>query len=402
MYISILFTIFVLGINVKYVKNMELLTILNELKDPRRDHLKEHSLECIFYITIAAVIGGAESWYEVEEFGKMKESFFRSRIKDFKGVPSHDTFNRVFSILKPKELERVFRLWINEICGKYRGIVPIDGKEICGARVNKKDGSFEPLRMVSAWAADNGVTLGQEKVRKKSNEIKAIPKLIQALDLEGCVVTIDAIGCQHKIVETIVKNKADFVICVKSNQKNLHDTIKRLFDEVDFEGYCISGHGHIPPVRYQVSYTEECGHGRKERKYCQVYNNRVVDKMLGWKGVNSVVCVTNIKTYLKEKKTVEEKHYYITSLPLDSDRIMQAIRTHWSIENNLHWQLDVTFNEDNTRKIKNAAQNFSLISKIALIQIKNSNRKGSFKMKRKLAGWDEKFMSELLDSEWIG
>ncbi len=239
---------------------MDLFTVLKEIEDPRRDRLKEHSLECIFYITIAAVIGGAESWYEVEKFGKMKEPFFRSRIKNFKGVPSHDTFNRVFSILNLKELERIFRLWINEICGKYRGVVPIDGKEICGVRIEKKDGSFESLRMVGAWAAANGVTLGQEKVEKKSNEIKAIPKLVQPLDLEGCVVTIDAIGCQHKIVETIIKNKADFVICVKSNQKNLHDMIKSWLDGVDFEGNSIEGHGHIPPVRYQVSYTEECGY----------------------------------------------------------------------------------------------------------------------------------------------
>lgn len=400
LYISILFTIFVLSIKTKHVEIMELFTILQEIEDPRREHLKEHSLECIFYITIAAVVCGAESWYEVEEFGKMKEPFFRSRIKDFNGVPSHDTFNRVFSILAPKELERVFRLWINEICGKYRGVVPIDGKEICGARLEKKDGSFEPLRMVSAWAAANGVTLGQESVGKKSNEIKAIPRLVQALDLEGCVVTIDAIGCQHKIVETIRKSKADFVICVKSNQKNLYDTIKGWMDSVDLKGNSLKGHGHIPAARYQVSYTEESGHGRKERRYCQVYNNGVLDKVLGWKGVNSVVCVTNIKTYLKEKRTVEEKHYYITSLPLDSDRIMQAVRTHWSIENNLHWQLDVTFNEDNTRKTKNAAQNFSLISKIALAKIRNSNRSGSFKMKRKLAAWDERFMTELLDSDW--
>ena len=139
---------------------------------------------------------------------------------------------------------------------------------------------------------------------------------------------------------------------------------KSWLDGVDFEGNSIEGHGLIPPVRYQVSYTEECGHGRKERKYCQVYNNGDLDKVFGWKGVNSVACVTNIKTYLKEKRTVEEEHYYITSLPLDSDRIMQAVRTHWSIENNLDWQLDVTFNEDNTRKMKNAAQNFSLISRI--------------------------------------
>lgn len=379
---------------------MEIFTILERVEDPRRDHLKEHSLECLFYITIAAVLGGAESWYEVAEFGRMREGFFRSRIKDFRGVPSHDTFNRVFSLLDPKQVEESFRIWIREICGKYRGIVCIDGKEICGAREEHKDGSFEPLRMVSAWAAANGVCLGQEKVADKSNEIKAIPKLIEALDLKECVVTIDAIACQHDIVKKLVKNKVDYVICVKSNQKKLHETIKSWFDEIDMEGNKLDGHGHIPPTRYQMSYKEEYGHGRKERRYCQVYNGGNTAKVLGWEGANSVVCQTNVKTYVKTGKTVEEKHYYITSLPLDSERIMDAIRTHWSIENNLHWQLDVTFNEDCQRKKRNAARNFSLISKIALAQLKNNPYKASLRLKRKKAGWDIGFLEELLDAEW--
>lgn len=380
---------------------MEILSILKEVSDPRRKHLKEHSLECIFYITIAAVISGAESWYEVAAFGKMKESFFRTRIKDFQGVPSHDTFNRVFSLLDPKELEKGFRLWINEICGRYKGIVAIDGKELCGAKVEHKDGSFEPLRMVSAWAASNGVCIGQEQVGKKSNEIKAIPELIRSLDLEECIVTIDAIACQHDIVKAVIKNKADYVICVKRNQENLYKEIKSWFDEIDVEGNKQNGRGKIPLTRYQFSKTEECSHGRKEIRLCQVYNNGVTAKVLGWEGANSVVCMTNTKTYLKKNETVTEKHYYITSLNLDSKKIMQAIRTHWSIENNLHWQLDVTFNEDGQRKKKNAAQNFSLISKIAMSQLKNSQRKGSLTMKRKLAGWDTEYLKELLDAQWI-
>jgi predicted transposase YbfD/YdcC len=379
---------------------MEILSILREVEDPRRDHLKEHSLETIFYITLAAVLGGAESWYEVEKFGKMKESFFRSRIKDFKGVPSHDTFNRVFSLLNPEVLENSFRMWISEICGKYTGVVPIDGKEICGARTENKDGSFESLRIVSAWAAVNGVTLGQEKVGSKTNEIKAIPRLIEALDLEGCVVTMDAIGCQHDIVKAIKENKADYVICVKTNQKSLYRIIKDSFDSIDEKEK--SGHGHVPPTRYQTYVTEETGHGRRERRYCQVYNNGLLPEILKWEGAESIVCLTNTKEYIKEKKVVEEKHYYISSLPMDSKRIMQAIRTHWSIENNLHWQLDVTFNEDDTRKKKNAARNFSLVCKIALSQLQASKRKGSLKMKRKMAGWDDDFLAELLDAEWMG
>lgn len=378
---------------------MEIMTILSEVKDPRRDHRKEHSLEAIFYIAIAAVIGGAESWYEIEEFGKMKEEFFKSRIKDFKGVPSHDTFNRVFSILNPDELERGFRSWIDEICGKYKGIVAIDGKEICGARETKADGTSEPLRMVSAWAVANGVVLGQEKVGEKTNEIKAIPELLKALDLVGCVITIDAIGCQHDIVKTIVDNGADFVICVKENQKKLYRELVSWFDSID-EKEAIR-HSPLPEARYQTYMAEEEGHGRREKRICKVYSTPVVGRVLGWEKVNSVIRLTRKKEYKKDGRITEEKHYYISSLPMDSEKIMKVIRSHWGVENNLHWQLDVTFDEDDTRKRGNAARNFSLLCKIAMTQIKNSKRKGSFKMKRKMAGWDDKFLTELLDADWL-
>ena len=379
---------------------MEIISILRTIKDPRREHLREHSFECIFYIAMAAVIGGAESWYEVADFGKMHESFFRSRIKDFKCVPSHDTFNRVFSLLSPSELEKGFRTWIREICGKYRGLVSIDGKEICGAREEKSDGSFESLRIVSAWASSNGVSLGQEKVSDKSNEIKAIPLLIKALDLEGCIITIDAIACQHEIVSTIIDAKADYLISVKKNQKKLYETIEGWFSDIDIYGNNIDGIGHIPHTRYRYSITEESSHGRFERRVCQVYNNGVLSKVLKWKGVNSVVCLTNTKKYIKSGKTTVERHYYITSLPLDAERITETIRRHWSIENNLHWQLDVSFNEDSQKKKKNAAQNFSLLNKIAMTQLKNNKRKASLKGKRKMAGWSDEFLAELLDAPW--
>ena len=379
---------------------MEIISILRTIKDPRREHLREHSFECIFYIAMAAVIGGAESWYEVADFGKMHESFFRSRIKDFKCVPSHDTFNRVFSLLSPSELEKGFRTRIREICGKYRGLVSIDGKEICGAREEKGDGSFESLRIVSAWASSNGVSLGQEKVSDKSNEIKAIPLLIKALDLEGCIITIDAIACQHEIVSTVIDAKADYLISVKKNQKKLYETIEGWFSDIDIYGNNIDGRGHIPQTRYRYSITEESSHGRFERRVCQVYNNGVLSKVLKWRGVNSVACLTNTKKYIKSGKTTVERHYYITSLPLDAERITETIRRHWSIENNLHWQLDVSFNEDSQKKKKNAAQNFSLLNKIAMTQLKNNKRKASLKGKRKMAGWSDEFLAELLDAPW--
>ena len=379
---------------------MEIISILRTIKDPRREHLREHSFECIFYIAMAAVIGGAESWYEVADFGKMHESFFRSRIKDFECVPSHDTFNRVFSLLSPSELENGFRIWIREICGKYRGLVSIDGKEIRGAREEKSGGSFEYLRIVSAWASANGVSLGQEKVSDKSNEIKAIPLLIKALDLEGCIITIDAIACQHEIVSTVIDAKADYLISVKKNQKKLYETIEGWFSDIDIYGNNIDGRGHIPQTRYRYSITEESSHGRFERRVCQVYNNGVLSKVLKWKGVNSVACLTNTKKYIKSGKTTVERRYYITSLPLDSERITETIRSHWGIENNLHWQLDVSFNEDSQKKKKNAAQNFSLLNKIAMTQLKNNKRKASLKGKRKMAGWSDEFLAELLDAPW--
>ena len=236
---------------------MEIFSILEKVSDPRRYHLKKYSMESIFYITISAVLCGAESWNEVAEFGRAREDFFRERIKDFQGIPSHDTFNRLFSLLDPKELELGFRYWIQDICGKYKGIVNIDGKEICGAKEEKRNGSFDSLRMVSAWSSENGVSLGQERVDKKSNEIKAIPKLIESLDLQGCIVTIDAIGCQHEIVKEVTKAHADYLICVKSNQKTLYKTITSWFNEIDMEGNKVEGHGHIPSTRYQMAYKEE-------------------------------------------------------------------------------------------------------------------------------------------------
>lgn len=372
---------------------MAIINITQHLCDPRREHNKEHSLECIIYITVSAVIAGAESWYEVEEFGRLKQSFFASRIKGFRGVPSHDTFNRVFSLLDPIALERCFRVWIHEICGKYKGIVPIDGKTICGATREFKDGSFSKLHVVSAWASANGVTLGQEKVDEKSNEITAIPLLIQALDLADCIITIDAMGCQKAIVERIIEKQADYVICLKENQPSFYEQVKDCFS--GFQGK------HVPPTRYATYTTEEQKHGRYEKRICEVYSNGLLHlQYKEWAGLKSIVCLTSYRKELKTGKYSEQQRYYITSLGLEPEKIAHAIRTHWSIENNLHWQLDVSFNEDNTKKCRNAALNFSLINKIALAAIKNSKRKGSIKGKRKAAGWDEEFLAELIDGEW--
>lgn len=243
---------------------MNISIILNNIQDPRRNHLQKHSLKTIIYITLAAVIGGAESWYEIEEFGNTHIDFFKSKIEGLEEIPSHDTFNRVFSIIKPKEFESGFRQWVQELYGTYKGIIAIDGKEMRGAKSEDENGKICPIRMVSAWAVDNGVSLGQEKVGEKSNEIKAIPKLLKILDLEGCIVTIDAIGCQHKIVKEIIENKGDYLIAVKENQQKLHKSLSSWFSEVDIEGFKKGGHGHYPPTRYQYCTQENHGHGRTD------------------------------------------------------------------------------------------------------------------------------------------
>lgn len=372
---------------------MDIISITKYFEDPRRNHKKKHSLETIFYITIAAILAGAESWYDIEEFGIAKQDFFARKIKDFNGVPSHDTFNRLFSILKPELLERSFRVWINEICGKYKGVVPIDGKTICGASERKDNGSFAKLHIVSAWASTNGITLGQEKVSEKSNEITAIPALIEALDLAECIITIDAMGCQKKIVETIIKNKADYVICLKENQKTMHQQVVEQFIQMDDPAK------HVPPTRHATYTTEERGHGRTEKRIYDMYCNGL-DLFRGWTGLKSII---RVRSYRKENasgKETEDTRFYISSIGLDIQKIANAIRTHWSIENNLHWQLDVTFNEDATRKKKNAAMNFSLLNKIALAAIKKNNSKGSLKGKRKKAGWNDAFLEQVLDIDF--
>ena len=344
----------------------------------------------IIYITIAAVLAGAESWYDIEEFGIAKQEFFARKIKNFKGVPSHDTFNRLFSILKPESLERSFRVWINEICGKYKGVVPIDGKTIRGASERKKDGSFSKLHIVSAWASANGITLGQEKVSEKSNEITAIPALIEALDLTECIITIDAMGCQKKIVETIIKNKADYVICLKQNQKKMYRQVVEQFAQMD------NPQKHTPPTQYATYTTEESGHGRTEKRIYDMYYNGL-NLFEGWTGLKSII---RVRSYRKENATgveTQDTRYYISSIGLDIQKIANAIRTHWSVENNLHWQMDVTFNEDATRKKRNAAVNFSLFNKIVLAAVKKDNSKGSLKGKRKRAGWDDSFLEKVLD-----
>lgn len=378
---------------------MNLISLCKQIEDPRIDRNKEHSLEVIVYIALCAVICGGESWNEIERFGISKFDFFKRRFPDLVKIPSHDTFNRFFSLLKPGYFELIFRNWVCELCGKYTGVVAIDGKMIRGASKCGKDTPLGKdgfkLHMVSAWAVSNGISLGQVKVDDKSNEITAIPALIKALDLEDCIVTIDAIACQTDIAEVIIKNKADYILALKANQKNSLADVQRWLDEMDSVDVDLSVHSS----HYGKYITQEVSHGRMETRECMVFSpGKIMEGMLKDKfpGVESIVRIATERLEIATKKLSCEKRYYITSLGLEPEKISKAIRSHWNIENNLHWQLDVSFREDAGRKVGNAAQNFSLINKMALYIIKKDKAKGSVVAKRKNAGWDNEYLYKLL------
>lgn len=379
---------------------MNLINLCKQIEDPRIDRNKEHSLEVIVYIALCAVICGSEGWNEIERFGICKFDFFKRRFPDLVKIPSHDTFNRFFSLLKPGYFELLFRNWVSDLCGKYTGIVAIDGKMIRGASKCSKDtplgkNGFK-LHMVSAWAVSNGISLGQVKVDGKSNEITAIPALIRSLDLEDCIVTIDAIACQTDIAEVIIENNADYILALKANQKKRLADVQRWLDEMD--GVDVDLPIHSP--HYARHITEEVSHGRIETRECMVFSpGKIMEAMLKdtFRGVRSVVRIDTERLEIATKKLSREKRYYITSLGLEPKKISEAIRSHWNIENNLHWQLDVSFREDAGRKVGNAAQNFSLINKMALYIIKKDKAKGSIASKRKNAGWDNEYLYKLLN-----
>lgn len=374
-----------------------IIDICKQLEDPRIDRKKAHKMETIIYISIAAVICGAQSWNEIEAFGNAKFDFFKKRIPDLESIPSHDTFNRFFSIIKPEYFELIFRNWVKQVCQEIKGVVAIDGKLMRGSsKCDKKHTTGKEgfkLWMVSAWSAANGISLGQVKVDDKSNEITAVPLLINALELQDCIVTIDAMGCQKEITKAIIDRGANYIIALKKNQGNAYKLAKEIIDGYENQDVIAN------KVTRHIS--ENTGHGRIETRTCTVVSyGSIMKKMFGnkFEKLTSIVGVKSERIIVATAERTQENRYYITSLDnTDPQEISLAIRQHWSIENNLHWQLDVTFREDYSKKIKNAARNFSAVTKMALSTLKNEKTtKGSMNLKRLKAGWDESYLSTLL------
>lgn len=362
--------------------NKRLTEFFNELEDPRREKCKKHLMSDLIAITICAVICGAETWEDVEEYGNVKKNWLSSFLILPNGIASHDTFNRLFGSICPLKFEECFSNWVCSLANITKGeVIAIDGKTIRGAKVDGKS----PIHMVSAWACENNLVLGQVKVNEKSNEITAIPNLLEVLALTGTIVTIDAMGCQTEIAKKIIEKEADYVLAVKSNQGLLFEQIK---DEFRFN------------KSQNFSSDIDYGHGRIETRNCSVITDfKHLENIEKWCNLKAIVRVQSEREFKRtgEKETAER--FYITSLNQSAEKFQYIIRNHWAIENKLHWCLDVAFGEDlNRKRTGNASQNFSLINKIALNLAKQEKScKRGIKAKRLKAGWDNDYLIRLLN-----
>lgn len=364
-----------------------LLNYLTIVKDPRLERKKLHQLQDILFLSVCASLCGCDTWEDIYDFAQIREDWLKQYIGLKNGVPSADTIARVFSIIDPKEFENAFRKWVLSLytVNNAGRIIAIDGKRVRGSHGEGK----AAIHMVGAFATEYGLALAQVKTADKSNEITAIPELLDNLILKGCIVTLDAMGCQREIVKKIRDKKGDYVISLKGNQGTLHNDIK-LFLETEKTNYFAK----TPHDYYE---TIEKGHGRVEtRRYWITDKINWLENKEQWTGLNTIGMVES-ERFVKGETSIESR-YFICSIAPKASQFAQAVREHWAIENNLHWQLDVTFNEDNLRmRVKNAAENLSILRRMVLNTLKqDTSTKASLQRKRKRAGWSEEYLMTLL------
>lgn len=374
----------------KKLKAQSLFDSLQQISDPRVERTKRHLLVDILTITICAVICGAESWEEIAEFGRSKREWFARFLELPNGIASHDTFRRVFLLLKAEEFERRFLEWVRlAVKLPKAAVVNLDGKELRGTH---KRGSKEGLRLVSAWAAEAAMVLGQVKTAEKSNEITAIPELLRVLEFSGLIVTIDALGCQTEIAAQIREQEADYVLSLKGNQGNLHREITDYFQWAEKTAW--------KEIKVNRAHSLEKGHGRIEERRIVVTEDIKWLAEMGekWSGLRSIAMVESKREIIGSGVTTIEKRYFISSLPADGKQMLRAVRGHWAIENQLHWSLDVSFHEDACRtRSGEAAENLAIVRHIGLNLLKQERTcKMGLKGKRLKAGWDESYLLKVL------
>jgi predicted transposase YbfD/YdcC len=358
------------------------------LTDPRMERTKRHSLLEIIILAVCGTLGNANGWADIERYGKTKLSFFRTFLELPNGIPSHDTFGRVFAMLDPAALMACIQQWLDALGAAVAGeVVAIDGKTLRGS-FDTAAGK-NPLHLVSAWACEARLTLGQVAVDAKSNEITAIPLLVELLDLKGRIVTIDAIGCQKDITTAIRAREADYVLAVKNNQPTLYQTIQEAFVAHAEKDY-------LDPLLKRIK-TVERGHGRNEtREYFIAEAPAELIRSGEWKDVRSIGMVCRTREINGEETA--EIVYYITSLPAKVKQFAKAVRSHWGIENQLHWSLDVIFAEDQSRARKDHSPlNLGMLRRLALaILRKDTSVKDNLRGKRLRAGWDDEVLLKIL------
>lgn len=366
-------------------KLADMVEVFEGLEDWRNAQQTRHSLSELLTVAVCAVLSGADDFEEIAQWGRAKVPWLRGFLRLDYGVASPDTFERVFALLDPKQFEQAFRTWVGGIIpavGKDQ-VIAIDGKS---SRRTTSKAAAAPLHLVSAFAANVGVVLGQTATAEKSNEITAIPELLKVLDIEGCIVTIDAMGTQTKIARAIRERGAHYVLCVKDNHPKLLDSM--IFADIDPRG---------PLTPSSTHETTSTGHGRIEVRRCTAFDaTDRLHKAEVWKDVASFAVVERVRTV--GERTSTERVYYISSLPADAERIAVAIRSHWEVENRLHWCLDVQFGDDYARgRIGHIAHNLALVRHMALNLIRlDKSIKTSIKTKRLLAATSDEFRAALL------
>lgn len=367
-------------------KIVSFLDHFEELEDPRIDRKKLYSIEEILFTTLCAVICGAEGWQDVEDYGNIKIEYLRKYMPYEKGIPSDDTFRRFYRALDGEKFQQCFLSWIktiNIIVGENE-VIAIDGK----TSRHSFDKDKKAIHMISAFASEARIVLGQKKVLEKSNEITAIPELLEWLDIKGAIVTIDAMGCQHEVADKIINKKGNYIFALKGNQGKLNDDVRLFFEDNEIlKQHKIRSHKEV-----------DKGHGRIETRRCRVVEeiSWLKQRHDKWQSIKSII---QIRAKIeKAETTTEETRYYISSLDADPKKILKAIRSHWSIENSLHWVLDMSFGEDQCRIRKgNAPHIMAILRQMALNAIvKAKTKRQSIKRLRKMAGWENAVLDNIL------
>lgn len=370
-----------------------LIDFLQALDDPRIDRTKRHELIDIIVIAICAVICGAKTWVDIEDFGNSKIDWFKSFLNLSHGIPSHDTFRRLFMLLNPESFLNVFINWVRSVTkGEDLEQICIDGKTL--RRSFERGKASSAIHMINAWSTGASLALGQLKSEGKKNEIKTVPKLIDKLDVKGAVVSTDAMNCQVKTAEKILNKEGDYLLALKGNQDYLSKRVKNMF-----EGLSKPGPKKVAVNRYKE---QSEGHGRLELRSCTVISkkdnkNWEANPLGKWPSLNSLVEVVSERTNKKTGETSTETRYYISSCTDEASDMLRYVRSHWEVENKLHWVLDVVFREDDSRSRSGySPENFSMLRQFALNLIKLEPSKKSIRRKQNIAGWEESFLLQIL------